>query len=62
MRLDTWDETAAPAPLMAGAGAAGDPIATLPVLFHLLWTGELAADLSVPLGERTLVRLAGGGR
>lgn len=50
------------APLMAGAGAAGDPIATLPVLFHLLWTGELAADLPVPLGEHTLVRLAGGRR
>ena len=26
-----------PAPLMAGAEAAGDPIAVLPVLFHLLW-------------------------
>ena len=28
---------AEPAPLMAGAGPAGDPVATLPVLFHLLW-------------------------
>lgn len=53
---------AVPAPLMAGAEAAGDPVATLPVLFHLLWCGVLAADLSVPLGERTLVGLAGGGR
>jgi len=53
---------AVPVPLMAGAAAVGDPIATLPVLFHLLWRGELAADLSVPLGERTLVRLAGGGQ
>lgn len=52
----------APAPLMAGAGAAGDPVATLPVLFHLLWRGELAADLAVPLGEHTLVSAAGGGR
>jgi hypothetical protein len=51
-----------PAPLMAGAGTAGDPVATLPVLFHLLWRGELAADLSVPLGAHALVRLAGGGR
>ncbi len=50
------------APLMSGAEAAGDPVATLPVLFHLLWRRVLAADLSVPLGEHTLVRLAGGGR
>jgi hypothetical protein len=40
---------AEPAPLMAGAEAAGDPIAVLPVLFHLLWRQELATDLSVPL-------------
>jgi hypothetical protein len=51
-----------PAPLMAGAETAGDPVATLPVLFHLLWRGELATDLLVPLGAHTLVRLAGGGR
>ena len=36
---------AAPGPLMAGAQAAGDPIAVLPVLFHLLWRHELAVDL-----------------
>ena len=53
---------AVPAPLMCGAGAAGDPVATLPVLFHLLWRGELAGDLAVPLGEHTLVSAAGGGR
>ncbi len=53
---------AAPTGLIAGAGAAGDPIATLPVLFHLLWCGELAADLSVPLGQHTLVHLASGER
>jgi hypothetical protein len=34
---------------MAGAEAAGDPIAVLPVLFHLLWRRELVTDLSVPL-------------
>lgn len=51
----------APVPLMTGAEAAGDPIAVLPVLFHLLWAGELAADLSLALGEHTLVRLAGRG-
>jgi hypothetical protein len=53
---------AVPAPLMAGAGVAGDPVATLPVLFHLLWRGELTADLSVPLGEQTVVSVADGGR
>ena len=31
---------------MDGAVAAGDPIAVLPVLYHLLWRQELAADLS----------------
>lgn len=35
--------------LAAVAEAAGDPIAVLPVLFHLLWRGELTADLTVPL-------------
>ena len=40
---------AAPTLLMAGAEAVGDPIAVLPVLFHLLWQHELATDLSVPL-------------
>jgi hypothetical protein len=43
------------APLMSGAEAAGDPIAVLPVLFHLLWRRELMADLSVPLGPLTMV-------
>ena len=38
-----------PTPLMAGTAAAGDPIAVLPVLFHLLWRGVLAVDVSVPL-------------
>jgi TnsA-like endonuclease N terminal len=46
---------AAPAPLMAGAEAAGDAIAALPVLFHLLWRHELTADLSVPLHPGILV-------
>src|SRR6266545_4069391 len=38
-----------PTPLMSGAEAVGDPIAVLPVLFHLLWRHELVTDLSVPL-------------
>lgn len=44
-----------PAPLLAQAGEVGDPIAVLPVLFHLLWRGQLTADLSRPLSDRTLV-------
>jgi hypothetical protein len=46
---------AEPAPLMAGAEAAGRPIAVLPVLFHLLWTGRLHTGLSRPLAETSLV-------
>jgi hypothetical protein len=38
-----------PAPLLAGAEAVGDPVAVLPVLFHLLWWQVLVADLSAPL-------------
>jgi hypothetical protein len=40
---------AEPAPLMATAESVGDPIAVLPVLFHLLWRQELVTDLAVPL-------------
>ncbi|CCG02445.1 TnsA-like heteromeric transposase endonuclease subunit [Blastococcus saxobsidens] len=53
---------ATPTPLMAGAEAAGDPIAVLPVLFHLLWSHELTADVSVPLHPETLVSPAAGTR
>jgi len=42
-------------PLMEGAEAAGDPIATLPALFHLMWRRELLADLSLVLSHRTVV-------
>jgi hypothetical protein len=48
-------------PLMEGAEAAGDPLATLPVLFHLMWRWELAADLSLVLSHRTVVWRAGRG-
>jgi hypothetical protein len=46
---------ATPTPLMAGAEAAGDPLAVLPVLFHLMWRHELTADLSAPLHQDTFV-------
>jgi hypothetical protein len=42
-------------PLVGQAALAGDPIAVLPVVFHLLWQGRLSADLSRPLTDTTLV-------
>ena len=50
-----------PGPLVGQAASAGDPIEVLPPVFHLLWRGRLAADLSRPLNDRTLVS-AGGHR
>ncbi len=47
---------AQPRRLLAGAAAAGDPIATLPVLYHLLWQGRLHVDLTVQLADTCLVR------
>lgn len=41
--------------LLAGAQKAGDPIRCLPVLFHLLWRGDLSADVSVPMHDATVV-------
>ena len=39
------------------AGCAGDRLAVLPTLYHLLWRGVLAADLTAaPLSGRTVVR------
>lgn len=54
---------ATPGPLLPGADAAGDRLATLPALFHLLWRQELVAeDLPVELlGPRTVVGLIGRG-
>jgi hypothetical protein len=49
-------------PLLAGAEAVGDPIAVLPVLFHLLWHQELSVDVSVPLYHLTPVRAGIGAR
>lgn len=51
---------AEPAPLMAGAAAAGDPLAVLPVLFHLMWRHALQADLAVRLTAESLVSVGGG--
>jgi hypothetical protein len=56
-----WVVFAEGAPLMAGAEAVGDPIAVVPVLFHLLWRQDLVADLSVPLHPATTVTSAAAG-
>lgn len=40
-------------PLRAGASEVGDPLAVLPALFHLLWRGELKADLTTCLLDST---------
>ncbi|MEE6259096.1 TnsA-like heteromeric transposase endonuclease subunit [Plantactinospora sonchi] len=47
------------APLMAGAEEAGDPIVVLPVLFHLLWCGDLTAGLGTVLHDATPVTTVG---
>jgi hypothetical protein len=53
---------ARPRELLVGVREVGDPVAVLPVLFHLLWTRELGTDLTATvLGSRSLVS-AGGGR
>ncbi|MFJ2791006.1 TnsA-like heteromeric transposase endonuclease subunit [Streptomyces sp. NPDC087290] len=50
-----------PRPLQAGAGEAGDALRVLPVLFHLMWTGALGADLGGNLlGSDTLVHTSDG--
>jgi hypothetical protein len=52
---------ASKAGLLAGAREAGDPLAVLPALYHLLWSGVLAADLaSAPLGAGSAVVAVGG--
>lgn len=51
------DVFAGPCGLVAGAEAIGDSIAVLPVLYHLLWSGDLVADLDrSPLEDATVVR------
>jgi len=45
--------------LFAGAELAGDRLRVLPVLFHLMWRQQLAADLTAPLGMSTIVHAGG---
>ena len=54
---------ARPQELLDGVRTVGDPVAVLPVLFHLLWTRELRTDLtSTVLGPRSLVSVGGDQR
>lgn len=51
---------ARPAPLMTTVEAVGDRIAVLPSLFHLMWIGVLATDLTTaPLTGSSLVSIGG---
>jgi hypothetical protein len=45
--------------LFEGAELAGDRLRVLPVLFHLMWQRQLAADLTVPLCTSTAVHCGG---
>jgi len=45
--------------LVEGAEMAGDRLRVLPVLFHLMWQRELAADLTAPLGTSAVVHAGG---
>lgn len=48
-----------PTPLLAGACEVGDPIAVLPVVYHLLWRRDLHTDLMASvLGPGTVLQSA----
>lgn len=53
------DLAAAPMPLMEIAALLGDPLASLPVIYHLLWRGRLRTDLTVALSATSPVAAAG---
>ncbi|MET8631038.1 TnsA-like heteromeric transposase endonuclease subunit [Kitasatospora sp. NPDC004669] len=58
--LDVFRE---PMGLWEGAGRVGDRLQVLPVLFHLLWSGALVADLACGLlGVESVVWAEGGQR
>lgn len=51
-----------PTALMAVVERVGDPLAALPVMFHLLWCQELVVDLRPPLHDLATVRRCDGER
>jgi hypothetical protein len=48
-RAGLLEAFSSPRPLLDGALLAGDRIAVLPTLYHLMWTGTLSADLESSL-------------
>jgi hypothetical protein len=44
-----------PGPLMSTAATVGDPLTVLPVLYHLLWSQRLHADLTLRLDSVSIV-------
>lgn len=52
------DAFASTAPLAWAAAEIGDPIAVLPVLYHLLWSGELRAEMAQRLDGLSVVSTA----
>jgi hypothetical protein len=56
------DAFASPGPLLDGVRGVGDPLAVWPAAYHLLWAGELAADLTGGLLSAATVVTAARGR
>jgi hypothetical protein len=53
-------DTPGPQALGQVAAAVGDPLITLPTLFHLMWRGAIGAELhDAPLGPCSILRIAG---
>jgi hypothetical protein len=48
-----------PRALLDTATLLGDPVTTLPVLFHLVWTGAVATNLEIPLGPQSRISWKG---
>lgn len=49
------DAFASPRPLFEAVEGIGDPIAVLPTAYHLLWTGQLQADLTLRLDASSTI-------
>ena len=49
---------AAGATVAQAAESVGEPVAVLPVLFHLMWRGELTTDLTVSLHPHSVLGLS----
>ena len=54
------DQCRVPSALLPAAESVGDPIRTLPVVYHLLWRQALTASLALPLSGATVVHARDG--